>query len=109
MPQPRPRSRPFGKSLSKEVSPKGVRVVRVSPGWIETEGAVHLAERVAAENGTDYQEAVQAIMYSLGGIPVGRPSRPDEVASLIAFLTSDRAATITGSEHFIDGGTIPTA
>ena len=47
-------------------------------------------------------------MDSLGGIPIGRPSNPIEVASLIAFLASDRAATITGSEHLIDGGTVPT-
>ncbi|WP_277023347.1 SDR family oxidoreductase [Paracoccus sp. SCN 68-21] len=40
---------------------------------------------------------------------MGRPSQPADVASLIAFLASDRAATITGTEHVIDGGTVPTA
>lgn len=48
-------------------------------------------------------------MDSIGGIPIGRPSQPEEVASLIAFLASDRAATITGTEVVIDGGTMPTA
>ena len=43
----------YSKSLSKEVSPKGVRVVRVSPGWIETEASVRLAERLAKDAGTD--------------------------------------------------------
>lgn len=99
----------YSKSLSKEVAPKGIRVVRVSPGWIETEASVHLAERLAAEAGTDYDGGRQIIMKSLGGVPIGRPSKPAEVANLIAFLASDRAATITGSEHVIDGGTIPTA
>lgn len=99
----------YSKSLSKEVSPKGVRVVRVAPGWIETEASVGLAERLAADAGTDYEGGKQIIMQSLGGIPIGRPSRPEEIANLIAFLASDRAATITGTEVVIDGGTVPTA
>lgn len=98
----------YSKALSKEVSPRGVRVVRVSPGWIETEAAVRLAERLALEAGTDYAGGKKMVMDSLGGIPIGRPAKPAEVASLIAFLASDRAAAITGSEHVIDGGTIPT-
>ncbi|WP_304614595.1 SDR family oxidoreductase [Paracoccus sp. (in: a-proteobacteria)] len=99
----------YSKSLSKEVAPHGVRVVRVAPGWIETEASVRLAERVAADAGTDLDGGRRIIMDSLGGIPLGRPSRPAEVASLIAFLASDRAASITGTEYVIDGGTVPTA
>ncbi|WP_372875962.1 SDR family oxidoreductase [Pseudomonas sp.] len=98
----------YSKSLSKEVSPKGVRVVRVSPGWIETEASVALAERLAQEAGTDYEGGKRIIMEALGGIPLGRPSTPTEVASLIVFLASPRAASITGSEFVIDGGTVPT-
>jgi NAD(P)-dependent dehydrogenase (short-subunit alcohol dehydrogenase family) len=99
----------YSKALSKEVSPKGVRVVRVSPGWIETEASVRLAERLGAEAGGDSEKGKRMIMAALGGIPIGRPSSPEEIASLIAFLASDRAATITGTEYVIDGGTIPTA
>ena len=98
----------YSKSLSQEVSPKGVRVLRVAPGWIETDAAVAMARRLAEAAGTDYEGGKQIIMKSLGGIPIGRPSRPDEVANLIVFLASPRAATITGSEYIIDGGTIPT-
>ncbi|MBY4636324.1 SDR family oxidoreductase [Sphingopyxis sp. XHP0097] len=99
----------YSKSLSKEVTPKGVRVVRVSPGWIETEAAVAIAERLAAHAGTDYEGGKKIIMDALGGIPLGRPARPAEVADLIAFLASPRAGAISGAEYVIDGGTIPTA
>lgn len=98
----------YSKSLSKEVTPKGVRVVRVSPGWVETDAAVALAERLAQEAGTDYEGGKQIIMQALGGIPLGRPAKPEEVADLIAFLVSPRAASISGTEYVIDGGTVPT-
>ncbi len=98
----------YSKSLSKEVTPKGVRVMRVSPGWVETEAAVALAERLAEQAGTDYEGGKQIIMKALGGIPLGRPARPTEVADLIAFLVSPRAGSITGAEYVIDGGTVPT-
>ncbi|MBA1295776.1 SDR family oxidoreductase [Pseudomonas lurida] len=98
----------YSKSLSKEVTPKGVRVVRVSPGWVETDAAVALAERLAEQAGTDYEGGKQIIMQALGGIPLGRPAKPEEVADLIAFLVSPRAASISGTEYVIDGGTVPT-
>lgn len=98
----------YSKSLSKQVSPHGVRVVRVSPGWIETEASIQLATRLVADHGGDVEQGKKMIMESLGGIPIGRPSKPEEVASLIAFLASDRAGTITGTEYVIDGGTVPT-
>ncbi len=98
----------YSKALSKEVSPKGVRVVRVSPGWVETDGAVGLVEEIARKNRIDYEGARQMVMDSLGGIPIGRPAKPKEVADLVAFLASHRAASITGTEYVIDGGTVPT-
>ena len=74
----------YSKALSKEVTPKGIRVVRVSPGWVETEAAVALAQRLAAQAGTDYEGGKRIIMNGLGGIPLGRPAKPREVADLIA-------------------------
>lgn len=98
----------YSKALSKEVTPQGVRVLSVAPGWIETEASVALAERLASQAGTDYEGGQRIIMQSLGGIPLGRPARPEEVADLITFLVSPRAGSMSGSEHLIDGGTVPT-
>ncbi len=98
----------YSKGLSKELGPKGIRVNSIAPGFIETTAAEGLIRRLAEESGGSEAEARQGLMESLGGIPIGRPGRPEEVAELVAFLASDRAASIHGSEHVIDGGTIPT-
>lgn len=100
--------RTYSKALSKEVGPKGVRVNVVSPGWIMTESSVHLLERLQAANGGTLDDARRVVLDSLGGIPIGRPADPHEVADLIAYLASDRAAAIHGAEFVIDGGTVPT-
>jgi NAD(P)-dependent dehydrogenase (short-subunit alcohol dehydrogenase family) len=98
----------YSKGLSNEVAPKGVRVLSVAPGFIETAGATGLIDRLAAKTGSDTETARQGLMDSLGGIPIGRPGLPAEVAELVAFLASGRAAFIAGTEYVIDGGTIPT-
>jgi NAD(P)-dependent dehydrogenase (short-subunit alcohol dehydrogenase family) len=97
----------YSKGLSKEVGPRGVRVNTVAPGYIETTAATRLVARLAENAGTTEEVARQGLMDSLGGIPIGRPGRPEEVAELVAFLVSNRAASIHGSEYVIDGGTVP--
>jgi NAD(P)-dependent dehydrogenase (short-subunit alcohol dehydrogenase family) len=98
----------YSKALSKELGPKGLRVNVVSPGWIYTDAADALVKRIAATSGNGEEAARQSILDALGGIPIGRPAQPEEVAELIAFIASDRASAIHGAEITIDGGTVPT-
>ncbi|MGK6324388.1 SDR family oxidoreductase [Sphingomonas sp. DT-51] len=100
--------RTYSKSISKELGPKGVRVNAVSPGWIRTEATDEFLERLQAANGGTREQARQMVLDGLGGIPIGRAAEPHEVADLIAYLASDRAAAIHGAEFIIDGGTVRT-
>ena len=99
----------YSKGLAKGVAPDGVRVTMISPGFIETSGAHGMIMDIAQNESISEEAARQRIMDMLGGIPVGRPGLPDEVAELAAFLASDRAAFISGADYILDGGTIPTA
>jgi len=98
----------YSKALSNEVAPKGVRVVAVAPGFTATDAAERLMERMAQNAGTDRGAALKLLMDSLGGIPMDRPGTPAEVAEVVAFVVSDRASYVTGTEITVDGGTVPT-
>ena len=98
----------YSKGVAKAVAPHGVRVNMISPGFIETSGAQGMIADIVRNSGVSEAAARQQIMDMLGGIPVGRPGRPEEVAELVAFLASDRAAFISGANYVLDGGTIPT-
>lgn len=100
--------RTYSKGLSKAVAPKGVRVNMISPGFIETEGAAGLIKNVQQRGGLSEQAARQNVMDMIGGIPLGRTGRPEEVAELAAFLCSDQGAFVVGTDYILDGGTIPT-
>ena len=98
----------YAKGLANEVGPKGVRVNTISPGFIETSGAHGMIVQLAKNSGIAEDAARQQIVDMIGGIPIGRPGKPEEVAELVAFLASDRAASIHGADYVIDGGTMPT-
>jgi NAD(P)-dependent dehydrogenase (short-subunit alcohol dehydrogenase family) len=99
------------KSLSKEFGPAGIRFNSISPGPVSTPlwlGEHGVAATVAAATGVDFETAKAAVIESQGGFATGRFTEPAEVAALVAFLASDRAANITGSDYPIDGGLIKT-
>ena len=100
--------RTYSKGLARAVAPRGVRVNMVSPGFIETSGAKKQIAEIQKNTGVTAEQARQQIMDMIGGIPLGRTGRPEEIAELVAFLASDRAAFAIGVDYVLDGGTIPT-
>jgi len=86
---------------------KGVLVNAVTPGavatplWMEEGG---LADQVAAEKGIDREEVLAA---QRDKIPLGRFGTEEEIASVIVFLCSERAANVTGAAWSADGGAVP--
>jgi len=98
----------FSKALSKEVGPRGIRVNTVSPGPVETDlwlGASGVATTIAEATGVD--PAAIASRAAADSV-TGRFTHPQEVADLVVFLASDRAANITGADVTVDGGLITT-
>ena len=99
----------YSKALSDELAPNGIRVNSVCPGFIETEAAAAFVSEHAAARGISMDDARAQVIESIGGIPLGRTGDPTEVGDLVAFLASDHARYLTGTEFLIDGGSTRTA
>jgi NAD(P)-dependent dehydrogenase (short-subunit alcohol dehydrogenase family) len=99
------------KTLSQEFGPRGIRVNAVSPGPVSTDlwlGEHGVAATVAQATGVDAETARETIIAGIGGFATGRFTTPEEVATLITMLASDRTANVTGVNYVIDGGLIKT-
>jgi NAD(P)-dependent dehydrogenase (short-subunit alcohol dehydrogenase family) len=94
----------FTRGISKELAEYNIRINAISPGATATERAERLAEQNAQARGITVEEAKAA---TLQGIPLKRIAQPEEIAALTLFLVSDLAASITGAEILVDGGSTP--
>lgn len=97
----------YSKALANELAGKGVRVLTVSPGATKTPTMENIIADFAASAGISVEEGIQLLLSQTGGIPMGRMSEPEEVASLVYFLVSPAAAYLTGANYVIDGGALP--
>lgn len=94
----------YSKVLATEFGSQGIRVNTITPGFISTSGADRRIAQIQADQGLDRQQAETELLATIGGVPLGRPGAPSEVGRLVAFLISDAASYITGTEIVIDGG-----
>lgn len=101
----------FGKALAEEFGDQGIRAVTVTPGptrtslWTDPHG---FGGAIAAAQGVSHADLL-AGLASASGIRSGKLIEPEQIASLVAYLASPQAASMTGQDYLVDGGAIKTA
>jgi 3-oxoacyl-[acyl-carrier protein] reductase len=90
----------IAKTLSRELAPQGILVNVIAPGRIDTERIAELDQANAQKSGKSVEDVRKA---SIGGIPLGRLGRPEELANLVVFLASQAGSYITGQAITVDG------
>src|SRR4051812_13810456 len=90
--------------LAAAYAKQGVRVVGLNPGLTNTDRVAEGLRADAALRGTSEQDALQ---QSLARIPVGRMAEPEEIANVVAFLSSAKASYVTGVNLTMDGAQSP--
>jgi NAD(P)-dependent dehydrogenase (short-subunit alcohol dehydrogenase family) len=98
----------YSKVLANEFAPHGIRVNTVTPGFIATSLAEERLAEIQRRSGGSRADAEAELLDTIGGVPLGRPGKPEEVAALLAFLVSDAASYLSGTEVTIDGGNLRT-
>lgn len=101
----------FGKALTEEVGPLGVRVNTISPGPVRTslwESPEGYGAELARSMGVPHAQLL-AQLPAGAGVTTGRFVEPEEVAAIVGYLASPLAGSITGADYIIDGGQIKTA
>jgi 3-oxoacyl-[acyl-carrier protein] reductase len=91
----------LAKTLSRDLAPHNIRVNAVAPGYFDTGRVRKRIDETAERDGTSREAAARAIA---GDTPMGRIGRAEELAELVVFLASRRAAFLTGATIQIDGG-----
>jgi 3-oxoacyl-[acyl-carrier protein] reductase len=91
----------IAKTLSRELAPQGILVNVIAPGRIDTERIAELDQANAQKSGKSVEDVRKA---SVGGIPLGRLGRPEDVAGIYLFLASDLSAYVTGAVIDVNGG-----
>ena len=98
------------KGLSKAYGKDGVHVNVISPAYIETPMTDKMMEQRAEKMGVSVDEAVKSFLEEeRPGITLERRGKPQEVANVVAFLCSDLAMFVDGSNYRVDGGAVRTA